>query len=235
VKVETGIFGFDKLIDGGFPPNKQILITGEPGTGKTIFCLEFLYRGALEFNEKGLFVSFEEDEASLKAQAEQFGWNFDRLKSMITIMTVPASEITDSTIGDINRFIKTNNIKRVIIDSLTTLAINIPSARGGSGSLTSLYVKRFMYQFVAQLREASHGNQNHSVTTLLISQTKKDFLSFDGVSEFVCDGIIRINYEAMGGNFSRTLTIRKMRQVKHNEDIHPLEISDKGLKIHELQ
>ena len=90
-------------------------------------------------------------------------------------------------------------------------------------------MKRFVYQFISQIREINE------VTTLLIAQTNKNLMSLDGVSEFICDGIIKIEYEAMGGNFSRTLSVRKMRQVKNDEDIHPLEISEKGLIIHDLE
>ncbi|MCA9478629.1 MAG: hypothetical protein KC535_05775, partial [Nanoarchaeota archaeon] len=67
----------------------------------------------------------------------------------------------------------------------------------------------------------------------LISQTVKQYtLSNDGVSEFICDGIIHIYYESMGGSFSRSVQIRKMRQVKHEEGVYPLEIGSKGIKIH---
>lgn len=230
MKVATGIEGFDKLIQGGFPPGKQILLTGTPGTGKSIFCLEYIYNGATIFSEKGLYVSFEEDAEDLKAQAAQFGWDFTRLEQerKAWIVGIPASEITESSIADITRLIKQHGITRLVIDSLTSLAINIPSSRIAVSSITDIFTRRFIYQFIYQLREL------RNVTTLLVSQTADKGLSLDGVSEFVCDGIVRIEYESLGGAYTRFLAVRKMRQVKNEEDIRPMEITDKGLVIHEM-
>lgn len=74
------------------------------------------------------------------------------------------------------------------------------------------------------------------VTALLISQAADNkSIMLDSVSEFVCDGIIRIMYESLGGAYSRSLSVRKMRQVKNEEDVHPLEISDQGLIVHSME
>lgn len=229
-QVKTGIKGFDKLIKGGFPVGKQILLTGSPGTGKTIFCLQHLYNGADKYNEKGLYVSFEEDENSLKEQAKQFGWDFSKFEKSKTvkILGVPVSELSENTVSDIIAYVQKNNIKRLIIDSLTALAINIPSTHTKVVDITDIYVKRFIYQFISKLRDLQ------KVNTILIAQSTNDQISVDGVSEFICDGIIKIDYESLGGAYSRTLSVRKMRQVKNEEDIQPMEIGPKGIIIHKL-
>ena len=91
-------------------------------------------------------------------------------------------------------------------------------------------IKRFVYAFTDELRQLKN------TTSLLISQvTNEKQLSRDTISEFICDGVINVIYESMGGEFSRSLMIRKMRQVKHDEDIHPLEISKKGLVVHRIK
>jgi len=84
-----------------------------------------------------------------------------------------------------------------------------------------------MYSFINDLRDIKND-----VISLLISQTTNDQLSRDTVSEFVCDGIVHINYETLGGEYSRTLTVRKMRGTHNDEDIHPLEIGKEGLIVH---
>ena len=66
-RIETGIIGFDGLIKGGFPIASTVLLTGSPGTGKTIFGLQYLYNGALKFREKGLYVTFEQTEDARRA------------------------------------------------------------------------------------------------------------------------------------------------------------------------
>ena len=66
-RIKTGVPGFDKLIEGGLIQNSVNLLSGGTGTGKTIFCLQFLYSGAKESNEKGIYISFEESSEDLKS------------------------------------------------------------------------------------------------------------------------------------------------------------------------
>ena len=228
-RTKTGIKGFDKLLEGGFPRGKIILLSGTPGTSKTIFALQFLYNGATQFNEKGLYVSFEEREQSLKSQASQFGWDFDKLEkaNKVKLLSVPANSIKETTAFEIISMAKKNSIKRLVIDSLSTLSINTPTTYSKVTDLTEISIKRFMYTFINNLRELKDG-----ITCLLISQTADGQLSRDTVSEFICDGIVHINYETLGGKYSRTLTIRKMRETKNDEDVHPVEITNQGVVVH---
>lgn len=230
-KVKTGISGFDNLIDGGIPEGACVLLSGTPGTGKTIFGLEYIYRGALE-GDKGIYISFEEQTQSLRDQASQFGWDFETLekKEMITLMSIPTASITNSTIKDILATVTEYGIKRLVLDSVSTLALSIPTIQTVVTDITDFSIKRFVHNFIEELK------QPKKTTILLISQThdEKSF-SNDQVSEFMSDGIIHISYESLGGEYSRSLIVRKMRQVKNDEDVHPLEISKKGMVIHTLR
>lgn len=231
-RVKTGIKGFDKLVEGGFPKGKIVLLSGTPGTSKTIFALQFLYNGATRFNENGLYVSFEEREQSLKSQALQFGWDFGRLEksNKARIVSIPANGIKEATAFEIISMAKKNSVKRLVIDSLSTLSINTPTTYSKVTDLTEISIKRFMYTFINDLRDAGSD-----VTTLLISQTADGQLSRDTVSEFICDGIVLIKYESIGGEYSRNLSVRKMRETDNDEDIHPLEIGKNGIVVHSLK
>ena len=75
----TSIPGFDDLVEGGFPKGSMILLTGSPGTGKTIFGLQYIYNGAMK-GENGIYVCIESTPQSLKIQAARFGMDFDKLE-----------------------------------------------------------------------------------------------------------------------------------------------------------
>jgi len=246
-RVPTGIPGFDELCEGGFPKNSSILICGGPGTGKTIFCMQFLWNGALKFNEKGLYVTFEQRAESLKEQASQFGWDMDNLEKQgkIKIISVPVEKITREIIKDIREIVKKENIKRLVIDSLSTLVVNAPiytmpselAVRDVVGEniifsppiIGDYIVKRFVYSFIEELRKMD-------CTSLLISEASQsgEYITRDTLSEFVCDGIVLITFESLGGEFSRSLIIRKMRETKNDEDVHPVEISKNGIIVHKI-
>jgi len=231
-KIKTGIKGFDKLVQGGIPKGKSILLSGTPGTGKTIFALQFLYNGAVKYNEKGLYVTFEEKIEDLKNQAKQFGWDFDKLEkeSKVKIISISSTELSNNTVNDIIKIAQSSKVTRIIIDSLSTLSINTPVVSTNVTDLGDFTIKRFIYSFIDNLRVLEN------TTALLISQNiTEGLLSSDKVSEFLCDGVIHLLYESMGGEFSRSLMVRKMREVKNDEDIHPLEINNKGLVVHSIQ
>lgn len=247
-RVKTGIKGFDRLVDGGFPMGSTVLYTGTPGTGKTIFGLEYLINGWKKYKEKGLFVSLEETEDDLFEQASQFGWNLKALhkQGAVCVMAIPSKNINNQTSSDIMQRIKKDKFKRLVVDSLSTLSVNAPifevaqrlnvkEIMNNNTFLSppvvgDLMVKRFIYGFIDDLRVIK------GVTTILISENSEhaDFLSRDTISEFLCDGVIVVNFESIGGDFARHLLVRKMRQTKNDENQHPLEIGKKGLVVHEV-
>jgi len=225
MKTKTDIPGFDKLVDGGIPTGKRVLLAGTPGTGKSIFALQFLVNG-IKHKEKGLYVTFEQPKEDLISQGKQFGWNLDKLhdKRDVQVLHIPPKAITSNTVKDIISVVKKEKISRLVVDSMSALAINTPSI-SPDGEITTIGVKQFIYNFIDELNSIN-------VTSLLITQTQGDTFSTDGVSEYVADGIILINYESLGGDFSRSLTVRKMRECKNNDDIHALEISSTGIVVH---
>lgn len=226
LKTVTHIKGFDKLIDGGFPKGSNILISGSIGTGKTIFSLEYLYKGIKQEKEKGIYFTFEEKRNSLIEQAIQFNWNLEKLEkeNKLKIISMGIEDINKNTVDEIIEIIKNTKTNRVVIDSITTLLYIVPR---NNDSPENIYVKKFLYQFLSKLRELEN------ITTLIVSQ--KDEKLSDKVAQYICDGVISIEYESLGGDFSRNLLIRKMRKIKNDEDLHPMEISKEGVIVHDLE
>ncbi|HLC65731.1 MAG TPA: ATPase domain-containing protein [Candidatus Nanoarchaeia archaeon] len=248
-RIKTGIKGFDELVQGGFPEGSSTLITGSPGTGKSIFGLQYIYNGAIKYKERGLYLTFEQRKTDMMNQAVQFGWDFGKLERArkAEILAIPITKVTHETIEMLKEKMKKEKIKRLVVDSLTALTVNAPiyaavkdmaikdivseSTVLSPPIVGDFLVKHFIYSFIESLQELE------DVTSILISENSSEpgFLSRDTVSEFACDGVVVINFESLGGEYSRTLIVRKMRQTKNDENVHPLEVSDKGLVVHELK
>ena len=248
-RVPTGIKGFDELVQGGFPERAAILLSGSPGTGKTIFGLEYVYKGAAEFGEKGMYISFEQNPEDLREQARQMGFDeIERLEyeGMLNFVCLPVSVIDKHTMPDLLENARELAVKRIVVDSLSAMAVNTPLLATKSDPVMKQVLedaehiaplmagedlkKNFIYKFVAELKGLD-------ATTILLSEIpeKSEWLSSDGISEFAVDGVILVSFESMGGDFSRSLIIRKMRLTKNDEDIHPVEISEDGLVVHTIE
>lgn len=226
-KIKTNIQGFDELVEGGFPQGSSILLSGSAGTGKTIFSLQYLYNGAVKEKEKGVYFSFEEKKESLFEQAKQFGWDLEKLEKsgMLKIISIGTDSIDKNTVKEMIEIVQSSKTKRVVVDSITTLSHLVPQST--ENIINKYSIKRFLYQFLTLFNEAG------DITTIFISQ--KDERTSDMIAEYLCDGVINIDYESMGGDYSRSLIIRKMRKTKNDEEVHPMEISPKGVVIHKIR
>ena len=123
-RCSTGIPGFDDLVEGGFPQGSMVLLTGSPGTGKTIFGLQYLYNGAMK-GESGIYVCIESTPQALKIQAARFGMDFDKLEKegKVIFYQVPKDSRKFSIFKKIDDDSRKINAKRLVFDSLATLNI----------------------------------------------------------------------------------------------------------------
>ena len=151
-RVKTGIPGFDDLVQGGIPKGFNILITGPPGAGKSIFGLQYLYNGAM-LGEKGLYLSLDSPKKNMIEQASQFGWDFEKLESdgLISFFSIPPDRTRLNLFDMIEDVVAQTGAKRIVFDSLATLMINVD-------------------QFAIPL---SHLNQGESQKPAVLDLTKK--------------------------------------------------------------
>jgi len=236
-RIKTGIRGFDELVEGGIPEGRSILIAGGTGTGKTIFATEFLVNGAKQ-GEPGIYLTLDERPELIREDMLRFGWNLRQMEdaSLIKIIdgtiaklgipsdeefSLPATGFDlDKLLLELMRAIKKIKAKRVVIDSIPALGFNFESDHE---------VRKAVLKIVYLLSRTG-------VTTLMTTEVVEDSRLYSryGVEEFVADGVIVLHYMGIGTQSNRTLHIRKMRATKHSEDLHPIEISDSGLKIHKV-
>ncbi len=222
-KVPTGIPGFDELVEGGFNSSSVNLIAAGPGCGKTLFCLQFLWNGLTNYNENGIFISFEENIEDLRKDAAAMGWNFNEFEGQNRFKFVyfHPYEVRDIH-RELENLINSVGARRVVIDSTSVYGMTLE---------TSFEVRKGLFDLTTILKRQGCV----SLMTTEVPSDGESKLSRFGVEEFLSDSIVLINFESMGGDFSRSLIVRKMRRTNNDEDIHPLEISKHGLKVHSLQ
>ncbi|HLD58198.1 MAG TPA: ATPase domain-containing protein [archaeon] len=219
----TGVSGLDEILFGGIPINNLVVISGDPGSGKTCLCLEFLYMGATKYDEPGVYVSLEESEDEILKMADNFGWEVRKLIAARKLLII-AVELYDfdklkNTIEDVVARI---GAKRLVIDP---------------GVVFRLYFER---ELDARKRILSLARMLKRIgcTAIITNEIALDKTSsLFGLEEYVADGVILLYHTKLEDRFVRSIGILKMRGTKISEKLHPIEITKEGIKIlakHEL-
>jgi KaiC/GvpD/RAD55 family RecA-like ATPase len=221
-RTPTGIPGLDSLIGGGFLENSVNLVTGETGTGKTIFCSQFIWNG-LQKGETGLYITLEEKPEDIKEDAMIFGWDFEKFekKGLCRIIYHDPAQVNNLGSVIIDE-IRTLKAKRLVIDSTSLIGLNVQEPS---------QIRKVLLNIVNIIKKTG-------CVALLISEIPEDMkaLSRFGVEEFVVDAVVILNYlEYASGELNRSLIIRKMRRTDHGKDIYPMEITNNGLAIRKVE
>jgi len=212
-RVTSGVIGLDKHMEGGFVKNSVNLISGATGTGKSIFGLQYIWHG-LQKGENGVYISLEQEPEDIFADTGLFGWDFkkyiDQKKCIIEYLsTWNLEELPLIVIDRINDV----RAKRFVLDTITLVSSELEPER----------MRSEMSEFLNKLKHS--GATNHLICE--IPEGSKALSTF-GITEFLADGIIVLNYlEFVAGGSPRSLLIRKMRRTKHGSDIYPFEITKK--------
>jgi len=218
-RIKSGVQGLDELIEGGFPESSSILVSGGSGCGKSIFCLEYLYNGAKEYGEPGVYITLEEGPHNLWWNMQRFKWDFlplERANKLKIFKFEPDFSMKEKTEEQVRRVVekaKELGAKRLVIDSVTALSFWIGEKPK---------IRYAMYLLIEELRKLN-------CTTLLTCETKAGSMEFSrfGVEEFLVDGIVALHFRPP----HRFLFIRKMRGTNHSKSIHPMDITNEGLAV----
>lgn len=237
-RLSTGISGLDSLMEGGIPQGFNILVSGAPGTGKTILGLQFIVEGVRQ-GEPGIYVSFEQFREDIVEQATQFGWDEIKDDKMFSLLSIRHKDI-QVFMNYLRDEVEAKKAKRLVIDSLSVVSVytnimedpEFTKLMDLSIDLHSKisvdpdqYRKQIIYHILSKIK-------NMGVTTLMISeQTEADKLTRDEVSEFVCDGVVILKKVVIGKDVIRSIVIEKMRQTKINAGTHSMEFGEKGISV----
>jgi len=216
-RVSSGIKGLDELIGGGYIPGDIYLVTGGTGTGKTIFCTQFIWEG-IQKGEPGIYFSLEELPQDIIEDVKSFGWDLEKAihEKKLSIEYQDPFEMVDITTA-VRDKIKKFNAKRVVIDSTAIFGMVFRDKHE---------MRKRLFELLKMLKQTGAVV---FLTSEIPAGTEK--LSRFGVEEFIVDGVIVLRAMTTGKVSVRTLEIKKMRRTAHDEGTHSIEFADKGIEI----
>jgi circadian clock protein KaiC len=225
-KCRTGIQGLDEITGGGLPCGRPTLVCGGAGCGKTLFAMEFLVRGASQFDEPGVFMSFEETEEELKANVASLGFDLAKLirrkKFAIDHVHIERSEITETGEYDLEGlFVRLNyaidsiGAKRVVLDTLEALFAGLPNEA----------ILR------AELRRLFRWLKEKGVTAVITAERGQGQLTRHGLEEYVSDCVIVLDHRVQEQVATRHMRVVKYRGALHGTNEFPFLIGDDGLSV----
>lgn len=219
-RAKLGISKMDELLGKGVPHGSSFLVSGVAGTGKTLLSLEFIYRGAKDYGEKGIYFSFEETEDRLKAEALSMGWEMDQLmeEGMVEFIFIPQPDIiVEKHLLMISERINKMQAKRIVVDSVSVFVHKITDHQ---------IVRDKIFQ-LATLVQKTQGI-GFFITDIPYGSNK---LSHFGVEETVVDGVILLTASENEFERERFIEIYKLRNTSHQNGRHRMEITGNGIII----
>lgn len=225
-KCPTGILGLDNITGGGLPQGRPTLICGSAGCGKTLLGVEFLVRGATEYNEPGVLMTFEETSEEITQNVASLGWDLDQLsadgKLIIDYVYIDPQGIQESGDYDLEGlFIRLGSAiqeigaKRVVLDTLEVLF----------AGLSNTSIVR------SELRRLFRWLKSQGVTAIITGERGDNALTRHGLEEYVSDCVIRLEQRTVEELSTRFLQIFKYRGSRHGTNEYPFLIEENGISI----
>ena len=225
-KAPTGIQGLDEITSGGLPKGRPTLVCGSAGCGKTLLAMEFLVRGAIQFNEPGVFMAFEETENDLIQNVASLGFDLKDLiackKIVLDYVYIERSEIEETGEYDLEGlFIRLGHAidsigaKRVVLDTIETLFSGLPNP---------LILR-------AELRRLFRWLKEKGVTAIITGERGDGSLTRHGLEEYVSDCVIVLDHRATEQVSSRRLRVVKYRGSTHGTNEYPFLIDEDGISV----
>lgn len=226
LKTSTGIQGFDEITNGGLPSGRPSLVCGGAGCGKTLFGMEFLVRGATQFNEPGVFMSFEETNEELIKNVSSLGFDLEKLisekKIALDHVHIERSEIEETGEYDLEGLfirlgyaIDSIGAKRVVLDTIESLFAGLPN---------QLILR-------AELRRLFRWLKEKNVTAIITGERGEGTLTRQGLEEYVSDCVIMLDHRVSEQTSTRRLRVVKYRGSLHGTNEYPFLIDENGFSV----
>jgi circadian clock protein KaiC len=225
-KTPTGITGLDEVTDGGLPKGRPTLICGEAGSGKTLMSVEFIVQGAMQFDEPGVFMAFEESAAELSMNVASLGFDLAKLqadgKINVDHIRIERHEIEETGEYDLDGlFIRLGHAidsigaKRVVLDTIE----NLFSGLDNQAILRS------------ELRRLFSWLKDKGVTSIITGERGEGKLTRQGLEEYVSDCVILLDHRVVNQISTRRLRVIKYRGSEHGTNEYPFLIDNDGISV----
>ncbi len=225
-KCRTGIAGLDQITEGGLPEGRSTLVCGPAGSGKTVLAMEFLVRGAMECNEPGVFLAFEETRKELTQNVASMGFDLPSLqaqkKLLVNHVNVQREEIEETGEYDltglfirIDNAIKAIGAKRLVLDTIESLFAGFVNAN----------ILR------TELRRLFEWLKAKKITAVITAETGDGALTRQGIEEYVADCVILLDHRVDDQTSIRRLRVVKYRGTTHGTNEYPFLIGSRGVSV----
>lgn len=225
-KAPSGIQGLDEITNGGLPQGRPTIVCGGPGCGKTMLATEFLVRGALQFNEPGVFMAFEETPRELTQNVASLGFDLQdlvaRKKVYLDYVHVERSEIQETGEYDLEGLfirlelaIRSVKAKRVVLDTIEALF----SGFNNPGILR------------AEIRRLFRWLKDRGMTTIVTAERGEGTLTRQGLEEYVSDCVILLDHRVIDQLSTRRMRVVKYRGTQHGTNEYPFLIDQHGMSV----
>jgi len=217
----TGISGLDEMLNGGIPARRHVAVYGGPGSGKTSFCFEFLYRGA-KLGENGVYITLEETAEDI---VENMKNTFPMINDVPDLIKEKKLEVVkpdklelESVANIIEDRITSNDVKRAVIDSSTMIRLSFKN---------DIEYRQTLFEFLSLLRNLDCT----TLTTVEATTASREEMKYD-IEHFVMDGIVNLYSIGREDRRIRALEIFKMRGTSHSRDLVPFKVTPSGIKVY---
>jgi KaiC/GvpD/RAD55 family RecA-like ATPase len=221
---KTGIDGLDAILNGGIVTNSTTLVSGNPGAGKSILGLQYIYNGVEQFGEKGIYLSFEENESDLREAAESIGFDEwpDHVESgdikVYDKQVLLRKNDFSSSLELLLEDLEDDDYDRLVLDSLTMFELFFEDEKEK---------RTYLLKFTDILSD-------NELTTLMTNEQGAVFPDTDiGLENYLTDGNIYLIQTPTDAGVNRYLWVAKMRKQDVETDIYPMEISWGGIDVHQ--
>src|ERR1044071_7438293 len=225
-KSPTGIQGLDEITFGGLPAGRTTLVCGSAGCGKTMLGMEFLIRGATQFNQPGVFMAFEETAEELTKNVASLGFDLGQLvrrqKIVVDYVHLERSEIEETGEYDLEGLfvrlgyaIDSIGAKRVVLDTLE--------------AIFSAFNNTFILR--AELRRLFRWLKDKGVTAIITAERGEGNLTRYGLEEYVSDCVVLLDHRTVNQISTRRMRIVKYRGSVHGTNEYPFLIDNEGISV----